>query len=110
MRCDCHVQIGPGDIRHTLQTLSQLCASPSAPPSTRTVVYEDSAELLSRHVVLLAMALDTSLPLRSRMEQLLEVHGNALLQEKTAAYMSAPSNVLTSSLRNLLSLAWPWFT
>lgn len=52
------------------------------------LVYEEGAELLARHVILQAVALDTTVPVRTRMEQLLEVHGNALLQDKTADYLS----------------------
>jgi dynein assembly factor 3 len=50
-------------------------------------VYEADPEVLARHVLLLAVLLDETYPVRDRVETFLEVHGNALLSEKTAAYL-----------------------
>ena len=50
-------------------------------------MYEEEPEGLARHLLLLSVMLDGSLPARERVEVLLELHGNALLRENTAAYL-----------------------
>jgi hypothetical protein len=50
-------------------------------------VYEEEAEALARHLLLLSILLDPQLLARERVEMLLELHSNALVREKTAAYV-----------------------
>jgi dynein assembly factor 3 len=50
-------------------------------------VYEEHPEALARHILLLYVLLDPSLPPRERCEMFLELHGNALLRQKTADYL-----------------------
>ncbi len=52
-------------------------------------MWEDSPEGLARHVLLLAVLLDGSLPPRERTELLLELHGNVVLRERAASYLGA---------------------
>lgn len=52
-------------------------------------MWEDSPEGLVRHVLLLAVLLDGSLPPRERTELLLELHGNVVLRERAASYLGA---------------------
>ena len=58
-------------------------------------VYEREPEVLARHLLLLAIALDFELPRRERAEVLLEVWANALLREKTATYLAAKARELS---------------
>ena len=50
-------------------------------------LYEEEPELIARHVLLLSVLLDETLPARDRMETLLELHGNVFLRDKTAKYL-----------------------
>eukprot|EP00951_Prasinocladus_malaysianus_P045223 scaffold598184_cov42-Prasinocladus_malaysianus.AAC.1 len=50
-------------------------------------VYESEPEVLARHVLLIGILLDSDFPVRDRVEMFLEIHGNALLSEKTAVYL-----------------------
>jgi hypothetical protein len=50
-------------------------------------VYEEDSEALARHLLLLSILLDPQLLPRERVELLLELHSNALVREKTAAYV-----------------------
>ena len=50
-------------------------------------VFEEEPEGLARHLLLLSVMLDGSLPARERVEVLLELHGNALLRGNTATYL-----------------------
>jgi Domain of unknown function (DUF4470) len=85
--CCYMIQVASGDMRHTLLTLSRLSRLPLHTGNIELVIYEDVPEVLSRHMLLVAMALDFTVPTRTRMERLLEVHGNCLLQERTALYV-----------------------
>ena len=84
--------IAISDVRHLLKTLAAAArqTQESGKPS-RTfefAVYEREPEILARHILLLAVALDYELPRRERAEVLLEVWANCLLREKTAAYVA----------------------
>jgi hypothetical protein len=50
-------------------------------------VYESEPEVLARHMLLLALLFDAALPVRTRAEMFLELHGNAVLRQKTADYL-----------------------
>ncbi len=50
-------------------------------------IYEEEPELIARHILLLSVLLDETLPARDRMETLLELHGNVFLRDKTANYL-----------------------
>ena len=60
-------QLGPGDCRHAVATLSRLARHADVlPPGSQLhiMVHEDAPEALARYAVLLAALLDTSLPPR----------------------------------------------
>lgn len=84
-------QVSPYDARHTLTTLSRasravaLGSGVLAPPALHLYVHEEEPEGLARHLLLLAVLLDGQLQARERSQLLLEVHGNSLLQEGSAA-------------------------
>ncbi|GFH07897.1 paralyzed flagella protein 22, partial [Haematococcus lacustris] len=83
------LQVASYDCRHTLYTMCRLNRH-SAALGNRPVhlyVYEEEAEVLARHLVLWSVMLDAALPARERVEVLLELHGNALLRERTADYL-----------------------
>jgi dynein assembly factor 3, axonemal len=52
-------------------------------------LWEPTVEALARTLVLVAIALDFSLPLRQRAHTFLEVFGNVMLQERTARYLDS---------------------
>lgn len=54
-------------------------------PALHLYVHEEEPEGLARHLLLLAVLLDGQLQARERAQLLLEVHGNSLLQEGSAA-------------------------
>lgn len=51
-------------------------------------ILDGAATSTARHMLLLAIAFDTSLSLRGRTELFLEVYGNAQNQEKTQLYIN----------------------
>ena len=69
--------IGASDVRHLLATLAGAARrahdSGTAARPVEFAVYEREPEVLARHLLLLAIALDFELPRRERAELLLEV-------------------------------------
>lgn len=62
--------------------------------SSRTLhlwVFEEAPEILARHMLQLSVLLDSSLPVRQRTENFIELHSNALLQQTTAEYLGRAS-------------------
>eukprot|EP00891_Asterochloris_glomerata_P006572 jgi/Astpho2/6572/Aster-x0284 len=57
-------------------------------------IVEDEPEVLARHLLLLSVLLDRALPIRARVETFLELHGNALLQQRTAEYAAKRGQLL----------------
>jgi len=51
-------------------------------------VFERVPEVLARHMLLLSLATDWELPIRTRAHLWLEVFGNSMVQARTAAYLS----------------------
>ncbi len=84
--CLTALQVCPYDARHTIATLSRISRHPAV-SSLALYVYEEEPEVLARHMLLLHVLLDGSLTARERVETLLELHGNALLRNKTAEYL-----------------------
>lgn len=101
-------QVCPYDCRHTLATLCSWlqrqhgqadgCGAHPHAPATQNqkqqqqqqlqlYVYEPEPELLARHMLLLVLLLDASLTPRERAEAFLELHGNALLRQRTADWL-----------------------
>ena len=60
-------------------------------------MFERTPEQLARHMVLLSIATDWELPIRTRAHLWLEVYGNALVQARTSAYL-AQRRVLLADL------------
>ena len=56
-------------------------------------VYEEAPELLARHMLLLSVLLDASLPVRQRAELFIELHSNACIQATTAEYLGRQCSV-----------------
>lgn len=84
--------VGPGDARHVLKTIAQRrrhARGGASAPQLHFYVYERSAEVLARIMLQLAIACDWELPLRQRAALWLELYGNALIQTRTAAYLSS---------------------
>ena len=89
--------VSTGDVRHMMETLASIAKRPKDAPAHAPIefaFYEREPEILARHMLLLAIALDFELPRRERAELLLEVWANTLIREKTAAYISAKAKVL----------------
>ncbi|KAF8056344.1 DAB1 [Scenedesmus sp. PABB004] len=87
-------QVCPYDCRHTLATLAAACeaaagARGAAPRRVELVVYEEQPEVLARHMLLLGVLFEPALSQRERAEVFLELHGNALLRQRTADYLGA---------------------
>ena len=80
-------------MRHVLQALAAARAAPTSVPLEFSI-FEQAPEALARHLLLVAVALDFELPRRERAELLLELLANALLREKTAAYLAAKARAL----------------
>ena len=94
LRC---LLVCPGDIRHVLKTLGAAHVRREerrVPRALEVSVYEREPEVLARHALLLAVAVDFELPRRERAELLLELWANARLREKTAAYLAAKAREL----------------
>ena len=87
------LQIGPCDCRHSASVLASVSTRAVASPVIHIWVYEEAPELLARHMLLLSVLLDTTLPLRQRAETFIELHGNACLQTATAAYLGGSLDV-----------------
>ena len=79
----------PGDVRHILRTLGErrFGSEKKMQRPIHFYIYEDLVELLARHLLLLRVALDWELSIRKRAALFLEIFGNAMLQEETAAYL-----------------------
>jgi len=94
--------IAPGDVRHVLQSIAKEArrAHDTGKPARAAEfsVYEREPEVLARHMLLLAIALDFELPRRERAELLLEVWANIQVREKTAAYIAQRSLALQKVL------------
>ncbi|GIL63277.1 hypothetical protein Vafri_17380, partial [Volvox africanus] len=104
------LQVAPYDARHTLTTICRATRHPVLQNQKRKqdepvqlVVWEDSPEGLARHVLLLAVLLDGAIPPRERGEMLLELHGNAVLRERAAAYLDEKARQLEALVVDLAS-------
>lgn len=82
----CFLLLQPGDPRHIIKTIAQRHRHSGR--ALHFYLYENPPEVLARDALLLAVATDWELPLRQRANLWLEVYGNALLQSRTAAYIS----------------------
>ena len=93
------LMVCPGDVRHVIKTLAgaQVRRVESGPNARafEASVFEKEPEVLARHALLLAVALDFELPRRERAELLLELWANSLLREKTATYLAANARELS---------------
>jgi dynein assembly factor 3 len=96
------LMIAPADVRHVLKTVAaehERAASGGVPArQVEFAVFEKEPEVLARHMLLLAIAVDFELPRRERAEILLEVWANTMLRERTAAYVAARGEALSRVL------------
>ena len=82
------LQIGAYDCRHSAQALANVCKQLAAPNKVLHIwVYEETPEILARHMLLLSVLLDMGVPVRQRTELFLELHNNASVQATTAEYL-----------------------
>ena len=91
--------VSPGDVRHVLKTLAGRAAASTTTIPLEFSIFEQAPEALARHLLLVAVALDFELPRRERAELLLELPREALLREKTAAYLAAKRARAAAALR-----------
>jgi hypothetical protein len=99
------LQVCPYDCRHTLVTIAAAAVAggtdmvhaalhgPHTVPQLDMVVYEEDAQLLARHMLVLYALLDGAMPPHERPALLLELHGNALLRRRTADWLGAGGGV-----------------
>ncbi|KAG6592685.1 Dynein assembly factor 3, C-terminal domain [Phytophthora cinnamomi] len=93
---------GPGDVRHVLATISHRRRWDPALKHRPVHIYlfEKAIETLARDLLLLQVALNTSLPLRQRCNTFLEIFGNARVQERTSAYIEEQAKMLMDFVYN----------
>eukprot|EP00892_Ulva_mutabilis_P012430 jgi/Ulvmu1/955/UM102_0038.1 len=80
------LQVSPCDPRHTLTTLCRASRHECNTP-VHIYVYEDNAEAMARHVLLLAILLDHPVDQALRMQRFMEVFGNSLIRDDTLNYL-----------------------
>ena len=85
--------IKPGDIRSILKTVTQRHRLKSRRP-LHFYVWEETTELLARHLLLLQVFTEWKIPIRQRCNLWLEIFGNALVQERTMHYIDAKGRQL----------------
>lgn len=99
----CMVQIGAYDCRHSAQVIANVCTQKVLPNKTLHIwVYEEAPEILARHMLLLSVLLDSSLPVRQRTELFTELHANACIQATTAEYLGELCRKRSSSADSCL--------
>ncbi len=87
--------VGAGDVRHALKTVAALRRNGGSDETIYNIyLYDAPMECLARHLLLLSIAFDWSLPVRKRAHLFLEVYGNALVQERTSEYIARQSKQL----------------
>ncbi|KAG7385943.1 Dynein assembly factor 3, axonemal [Phytophthora pseudosyringae] len=93
---------GPGDVRHVLATIARRRRWEPALKHRPVHIYifEKAVETLSRDLLLIQVALDADLPLRQRCNTLLEIFGNARVQERTSAYVEEQAKLLMEFVYN----------
>ncbi|KAL0034805.1 hypothetical protein WJX77_007961 [Trebouxia sp. C0004] len=95
------LQIGAYDCRHSAQALASMCKLKTLPNRTLHIwVYEEAPEILARHMLLLSVLLDNTLPVRQRTELFIELHGNACIQATTAQYLEKQGRMLETVTLN----------
>lgn len=110
------LQVASYDARHTIHTLCHSSRHDGAlgpgvmpsssegsvvSPAVRAVhlhLHEEEPEGLARHLLLLSVLLDGSLPTKDRIQTLLEIHGNALVRQRTAEYLDQRGRALEDLL------------
>ena len=100
--------INPCDIRHIMKTLAARAEMSSLEDSAENkrpihfYLIESHVEGLAKDLLMLHLFLDESIPIRQRAILFLEIYGNALVQEKTEAYIETMGNLLRSWICNEL--------
>jgi dynein assembly factor 3, axonemal len=84
------MQVAPYDPRHTLYTVCQATRHAAMENAcVNLYIHEETAEALARHIILLAVLLDTSVHETERVRRFLEFFGNAFLRQDSADYLHA---------------------
>lgn len=87
-------QLQPQQQQATSQAQQMQQLQRQAQQQLHLYVYESEPEVLARHLLLLAVLFDAALPVRVRAELFLELHGNAVLRQKSADYLGAQVSAL----------------
>jgi len=77
--------IRPCDPRHIVKTIAERRRTSDRPMNI--YILETPIEVLARHLLLLHVFVDYSVPIRQRAVLFLEIFGNALVQEKTSSFI-----------------------
>lgn len=85
--------VKPGDIRHILKTVTQRHRLKHKRP-LHFYIWEETPEILARHLLLLQVFQEWSIPIRQRCNLWLEIFGNVLVQERTMHYLDAKGRQL----------------
>ncbi|XP_030051272.1 dynein axonemal assembly factor 3 [Microcaecilia unicolor] len=85
--------VGCGDSRHLLKTICQAHRWPKR--KLNFYVIENNLEVLGRHLLFLALALERpeQMGLQEKSELFLELLGNSLVRSQTAAYLQEKANL-----------------
>ena len=87
--------LNPGDIRHILETVARIQSSHIHQKNQiNFYLVESSIELICRHIALLHIAMDHSIPIRQRANLFLEVYGNIKVQNRTNIYIETLGKTL----------------
>eukprot|EP00750_Incisomonas_marina_P005467 INCI13960.1.p1 GENE.INCI13960.1~~INCI13960.1.p1 ORF type:complete len:613 (+),score=106.78 INCI13960.1:216-1841(+) len=85
--------IKPADVRSIVKTVTQRHRLKTKRP-LHFYVWEETAELLARHLLLLQVFQEWKIPIRQRCNLWLEIFGNVLVQERTMHYIDAKGRQL----------------
>ena len=91
----------PYDARHTIQCICHIGRHLPASSIIQLHIHEEEPEALARHLLLLGILLDSSLTAKDRLQTLLEVHGNALVRQRTSEYIEERGRAIESLLVDL---------
>ncbi|XP_069494165.1 dynein axonemal assembly factor 3 [Ambystoma mexicanum] len=93
--------VGSGDCRHLLKTICQAHRWP--PRRLKFYIVENNCELLARQLLFLTLALESpqQMGLQEKSEAFLELLGNSLIRNQTAAYLQEKANLFIEYITDL---------
>ena len=84
---------GSADLRHILYSISEECTLQKN-FSLIFYLHENDKEVMARHMLLILLINDLSLPIRERVELFLDIYANALTRERTAEHIQSQAQLL----------------